>query len=141
MAGGSDLGGGRRRAPIVGINITPLVDVMLVLLVIMMVSATHIVSQTMKVNLPKTGTSDGGAASVAAVSITADHEIYFNREKVDEATLDQKLLALARANPDTTLVVSADEAADHGVVVGVLDRARAQGVLNFAVNVERRREP
>jgi biopolymer transport protein ExbD len=141
MAGTTDLGGSRRRAPIVGINITPLVDVMLVLLVIMMVSATHIVSQTMKVNLPKTGTSDGGAASTAAVSITADHEIYFNRELVDEAALDQKLLGLAQADPNTTVVVSADEAADHGIVVGVLDRARAQGLTNFAVNVERRREP
>jgi biopolymer transport protein ExbD len=140
MAGTTVVGGGRRRMPIVGINITPLVDVMLVLLVIMMVSATHIVSQTMKVELPKTGTSDGGAASVAAISITEDHEIYFNRELVDDAALEGKLLALAQADPGTTLVVSADEGADHGVVVGVLDKARAQGVSNFAINVERRRE-
>lgn len=139
MAGGAELGR-RGRAPIVGINITPLVDVMLVLLVIMMVSATHIVSQTMKVDLPKTGTSDGGAASVAAVSITAEHEIYFNRELVDAAGLDRELGALARSNPESTLVVSADAAADHGVVVGVLDQARAQGLTKFAVNVERRRE-
>jgi biopolymer transport protein ExbD len=137
MAGGADLGSGRRRAPIVGINITPLVDVMLVLLVIMMVSATHIVSQTMKVNLPKTGSSDGGAPSTAAISITADHEIYFNRELVDDAALSEKLAAL---DPATTVVVSADEAADHGKVVGVLDTARAQGLSNFAINVERRKE-
>jgi biopolymer transport protein ExbD len=58
VAGTTSTGGGRR-APISGINITPLVDVMLVLLVIMMVSATYIVSQSMKVDLPKTSTSDG----------------------------------------------------------------------------------
>lgn len=139
MAGVTDTGG-RRRAPIAAINITPLVDVMLVLLVIMMVSATHIVSQTMKVNLPKAGTSDGGAPSVAAISITAEHEIYFNRELVERAQLEQKLVALAQRDSSVTLVVSADEAADHGVVVGVLDVARAQGLSNFAVNVERKRE-
>ena len=139
MAGVTDAGG-RRRAPIAAINITPLVDVMLVLLVIMMVSATHIVSQTMKVNLPKTGSSDGGAPSVAAVSITADHEIYFNRELVDAAQLEQKLLAVAQTDPNTTVVVSADAAAAHGAVVGVLDLARGQGITNFAVNVERKRE-
>jgi biopolymer transport protein ExbD len=140
MAGVTNLGGSRR-APIVGINITPLVDVMLVLLVIMMVSATHIVSQTMKVNLPKTGTSDGGAPSVAAVSITADHEIYFNRELVDAEALEQKLAALALTDPTTTVVISADAAADHGIVVGVLDNAREQGLSNFAVNVERKSKP
>jgi biopolymer transport protein ExbD len=139
MAGVTDTGG-RRRAPIAAINITPLVDVMLVLLVIMMVSATHIVSQTMKVNLPKTGTSDGGAPSVAAVSITADHEIYFNRELVDSTQLEQKLFAIAQTDPNLTVVVSADAAADHGAVVGVLDLARGQGITNFAVNVERKRE-
>ncbi len=140
MAGGAELGGGRRRAPIVGINITPLVDVMLVLLVIMMVSATHIVSQSMKVNLPKTGTSDGGTPSIAAVSITAEHDIYFNKVQVDAAELEHELAALAQTDTSTTVVVSADAAADHGVVIGVLDVARAQGLTNFAVNVERKRE-
>ncbi len=56
MAGTTNTGG-RRRAPIAAINVTPLVDVMLVLLVIMMVSATYIVSQTLKVEPPKTATS------------------------------------------------------------------------------------
>lgn len=137
MAGVTSTGGGRR-APIAAINITPLVDVMLVLLVIMMVSATHIVSQTMKVNLPKTGTSDGGAPSVAAISINSDHEIYFNRELVDDAQLEQKLAAVAQTTPDITIVVSADAAADHGAVIGVMDVARGQGLTNFAVSVERK---
>jgi len=54
-------GGRGRRGPIVGINVTPMVDVVLVLLVIMMVSAIYIVSQSLKVELPKTGSSDGAA--------------------------------------------------------------------------------
>ena len=55
----------KRRGAIVGINVTPMVDVVLVLLVIMMVSATYIVSQSFKVDLPKTATSDESTPSLA----------------------------------------------------------------------------
>jgi len=127
-----------RRAPIAAINITPLVDVMLVLLVIMMVSATYIVSQTIKVNLPKTATSDGSTPSVAAVTVLADHTLHFNKEPVTEAELSEKLRTAAAGNPEFTLMLSADALAQHGVVVHVLDLARLVGVTRFAVNVERR---
>ena len=64
--------GGRGRAPIVGINVTPMVDVVLVLLVIMMVSATYIVSQSLKVELPKSASSDESAPSVATVTAATE---------------------------------------------------------------------
>lgn len=137
MAGTTSTGGGRR-APISGINITPLVDVMLVLLVIMMVSATYIVSQSMKVDLPKTSTSDGRLPSVAAVTITVDHEILLDKQPVTEDELRERLGALVGADAQLTLMVTADRQADHGDVIHVLDVARTQGITQFAVNVERR---
>lgn len=137
MAGTTSSGGGRR-APISGINITPLVDVMLVLLVIMMVSATYIVSQSMKVDLPKTSTSDGRLPSVAAVTITVDHEILLDKQPVTEDELRERLGALVGADAQLTLMVTADRQADHGDVIHVLDVARTQGITQFAVNVERR---
>ena len=140
MAGTTDLGGGRRRGQIVAINITPLVDVMLVLLVIMMVSATYIVSQSLKVDLPKSSTSDGRTATPAAVTLDAEHAIYFNEQPVTEDELVAHLGRLVAEDPQATLMVSADQAADHGAVVHVLDLARAHGVTRFAVNVERRTE-
>ena len=135
MAGTTDLGGGRRRTQIVAINITPLVDVMLVLLVIMMVSATYIVSQSLKVDLPKTATSDGSAPTVATVTITAEHEMYLNKVLVDEDQLVVELRRLAAEHEDLTVMVSAAAAADHGDVVTVLDLARLEGISKFAVNV------
>lgn len=137
MAATSQPSSGRSRAPIVGINITPLVDVMLVLLVIMMVSANYIASQTIKVDLPKTATSDGSTATVAAVTITKEHTFFFNRKLVTSDELARELKILAGADKAVTLMVSADAQADHGQVVHVLDRARASGVTKFAVNVER----
>src|SRR5688500_3130089 len=86
------------RGGIVGINVTPMVDVVLVLLVIMMVSATYIVSQSMKVDLPKTASSDDTVASLASVTITKDGVTLYNGEKVSEAELNAKLNAAYKAN-------------------------------------------
>jgi biopolymer transport protein ExbD len=128
---------GNRRGPIVGINVTPMVDVVLVLLVIMMVSATYIVAQSLKVELPKTATSDESAATVAAVTITKERAFYFDDQLVDEPTLIQRLRATVAKSSEASLVVSADELAPHGAVVHVIDLAKVEGITKFAINVER----
>lgn len=140
MAATSPSGRGGRRGMIVGINVTPMVDVVLVLLVIMMVSATYIVSQSMQVDLPNTETSDGSAASIAAVTIGADGALAWNGDPVDEPGLRRELAQARRRDPDLTLIVSADRAAQHGTVVHVLDVARSERITSFAVQVERRGE-
>jgi len=122
---------------IVGINVTPMVDVVLVLLVILMVSATWIVSQSMKVDLPNTATSDGSAASLAAVTVGPKGELLFNDVPVSEEQLKQKLAEAGKKGDDVTLIVSADKVAQHGIVVHVLDLARAHNITKFAVSVER----
>ena len=131
--------GGRGRAPIVGINVTPMVDVVLVLLVIMMVSATYIVSQSLKVELPKTATSDEAAATVAAVIITKEGTLSYNGEAVDEAGLVGKLRSAKASGAEVSLVVSADRATSHGDVVHVIDLAKLEGITKFGINVERSR--
>ncbi len=127
------------RAPIVGINVTPMVDVVLVLLVIMMVSSTYIVSQSLKVELPKTASSDESVSTVAAVTITKEGSFLFNQEPVDEAALVAKLEDAKAKGGEVNLVVSADQAALHGLVVHVIDLAKVRGITKFAINVERSR--
>jgi biopolymer transport protein ExbD len=128
--------GGKGRAPIVGINVTPMVDVVLVLLVIMMVSATYIVSQSLKVELPKAASSDDSVASVAAVTVAKGGGLYFNQEPVDEAALRAKLKQAVGQNPEINLIVSGDRNATHGDVVHVIDLAKIEGITRFAINVE-----
>ena len=67
----------RGRGGIVGINVTPMVDVVLVLLIIMMVSATYIVSQSLKVELPKTASSDDTVSKTYVVTITKTGDYFF----------------------------------------------------------------
>src|SRR6187549_510180 len=88
------------RGGIVGINVTPMVDVVLVLLVIMMVSATYIVSQSLKVELPKTASSDEAVKTIAAVTITKDRKLYYNQEPVTEAELVAQFKAARRGGAE-----------------------------------------
>ncbi len=129
-------GGGGRRAAIVGINVTPMVDVVLVLLVIMMVSATYIVSQQMKVDLPRASNGEPGAQSLANVVVEANGRYRLDDVPVDDAQLASRLRALYAANHELTLVVTADRQAPHGAVVHVMDLAKSEGVLHFAIGVQ-----
>lgn len=128
-----------RRGPIVGINVTPMVDVVLVLLVIMMVSATYIVAQSLKVELPKTATSDDAAPSVAKVTLTKDKKTLYDDREVSEGELVTSLREAHARNADTSLVLSADQDVAHGSVVHVIDLAKIEGITKFAINVERSR--
>jgi biopolymer transport protein ExbD len=127
---------GRRRGGIVGINITPMVDVMLVLLVIMMVAATYIVSRALKVELPKSAASDEQAQSPLTVTLTKENHVFVNGEPVAN---DEDLIARfqkARAAPgEPSLVVSADSDALHGRVVHVIGLGKREGIVKFAINV------
>ncbi len=135
MAG--TLGGTGRARAISGINVTPLVDVVLVLLVILMVASTYIVSQTLKVQLPKTKNSDGAADKPTTVMLMKNGDVKLNDVPVQDQELADKLRSRpADANPDLSLVVSADKEVQHGNVVHVLDLAKTAGISKFAINVQ-----
>lgn len=125
------------RVGIVGINVTPFVDVALVLLIIMMVSATYIVSQALKVELPKTASSDESVTRTYVVTISKDGKLLYNDTPVTYAELSAKFRAARKESKDANLVVTADAAALHGDVVGVIDAAKVEGISKFAINVER----
>lgn len=115
-----------------------MVDVVLVLLVIMMVAAKFIVSQSIKIDLPKAASSDGSASSIAAVTITKDGKLLFNAEAATEPQLVEKFKSVYAGNHEVNLIVTADKASSHGDVMHVIDLARTNGITHFAVNVERR---
>jgi biopolymer transport protein ExbD len=132
-------GGGGRRKGIVAINITPMVDVMLVLLIIMMVSAKFIVAQSLKIELPKSASSDESVTSLVQVTITKDGEYHFNDIQVqDDAELVSHLYAARQeGGEDVNLIVRADTEALHGNVVHVIDLAKQNGIHKFAINIRR----
>ena len=139
MAGTMPSGGGRART-IAAINVTPLVDVVLVLLVILMVASTYIVAQTLKVQLPRAHSTDGTADKPAKVEILKNGTLRWNEAPVQESELPDKLKAAVEADPEVSLVVSADKEVQHGNVVHILDLAKLAGVVKFAINVQQTNE-
>ena len=134
MAG--TMGGGGRSKTIAAINVTPLVDVVLVLLVILMVASTYIVAQTLKVQLPRAHSTDGTADKPTKVEILKNGSLRWNEEPIAEPALAGKLKAAVANDPEMSLVVSADKEVMHGNVVHVLDLAKMAGVTKFAINVQ-----
>jgi biopolymer transport protein ExbD len=124
-----------RGGTIAAINVTPLVDVVLVLLIILMVASTYIVAQTLKVTLPKSKTTDGTADKPQTVALLKDGSLRWNDAPVSEAELKTDLAAAVKTDPDVNVVVSADENVKHGRVVHIIDLAKQQGVTKFAINV------
>src|SRR5262245_47187449 len=127
---------GRRGGTIAAINVTPLVDVVLVLLVILMVASTYIVAQTLKVQLPRAKSTDGTADKPTKVEILKDGKMRWNEAAITEPELADKMKAAVANDPDMNLVVSADKEVMHGNVVHVLDLAKIAGVTKFAINVQ-----
>jgi len=131
---GAVAGSGRAKT-IAAINVTPLVDVVLVLLVILMVASTYIVAQTLKVNLPKAKMSDGTAEKPNTVQLFKNGTLRWNEQPITEQELPAKIKEVVTADPEISVVISADKDAAHGQVVHVMDVAKVAGVTKFAINI------
>src|SRR5262249_9067263 len=112
------------------------VDVVLVLLIILMVASTYIVSQTLKVQLPKSHSTDGAADKPMTITLQTDGKLRWNDEITPEVKIVANLKEVMARDPDTNVVVSADKDVKHGNVVHILDIAKLAGVTKFAINVQ-----
>ncbi|MBI2395583.1 MAG: biopolymer transporter ExbD [Deltaproteobacteria bacterium] len=122
---------------IVGINVTPLVDIMLVLLIIFMVTARLIVSSAVPLDLPKAA-SAGETQTVFVVSIDDKGVVRADgREAKDDGTLRAAARAALQKTRELRTVIHASRAATHGAVLHVLDVLRLEGVTKVAFGAEK----
>jgi biopolymer transport protein ExbD len=121
---------------ITGINVTPLVDITLVLLIIFMVTAKLVVSQAMPLDLPKAA-SAGETQTMFTIAIDGNKVMQANGQTITE---DAQLTRLASAElartPDLRAVLSASSRVEHGQVMHVLDLLRGVGITKVAFGVE-----
>lgn len=120
---------------ITGINVTPLVDVVLVLLVVLMVTATYLASRSIPVDLPSGKTGEATTAPLT-VSLTKTGALYVDGVPATEAELRQKLVSARQREPELRAVIAADGAVPHRRVIGVIDLLRQEHVDRFAINVD-----
>lgn len=120
---------------IADINVTPFVDVSLVLLIIFMVTATYIVAQSIPVDLPEAGTGED-VVTTFAVTITEDGSIYLDGAKADEEGIKTEIRKAKQTTDDVRVVIAADKAVQHGNVVRIIDLVRKEGIAKFAINID-----
>jgi biopolymer transport protein ExbD len=119
---------------ITGINVTPLVDVVLVLLVVLMVTAGYIASQAIPVDLPNAATGET-LPQTLTLSIDAGGKVYADGQPVADGELRRRIQAAKRAHRDLRAVIAADGRAAHRNVVRVVDTLRQEAVTEFALDV------
>lgn len=119
------------------INVTPFVDVVLVLLVIFMVTAPMLVREQMNVNLPKAQTGEKSASEALSISISEDGNIKILGKAVLIDQVIPEIKAYLMNNPNAQAVISADKSSKHGDVVRVIDEMKKAGLNRFAIQIER----
>jgi biopolymer transport protein ExbD len=122
---------------IAAINVTPLVDVTLVLLIIFMVTATYVVREAIQVDLPRAASGGETVGPTLALALDREGRLYLDgAPATTEATRAAVRAALARS-PDARALISADRAVSHGRVIEVIDLVKQEGLTRFAIDVER----
>jgi biopolymer transport protein TolR len=122
---------------ITSINVTPLVDVVLVLLIIFMVTANFIVRETMEVDLPRAANAGETVQGLVAVVMDRQGRLYLDGVEVSEEELRARVAESLKRDPETRAILSADQALPYGAVMHLIDVVKGEGVSRFALNIEK----
>lgn len=133
---GSKLGGAEDEL-ISDINITPFVDIILVVLIIFMVTAATIVKQSIKVNLPEAASGEATDDTTLGIVLSSDGQMLLDGEPATADSLRARIRAAKADNTDVVCLVSADKAVAHGRIVWLLDLVKSEGVGKFAINIDK----
>jgi biopolymer transport protein ExbD len=126
---------------ITGINVTPLVDIVLVLLIIFMVTANFIVRETLEVDLPRAAHGGETLQGLVNVVLDKDGRIFFDGAEVTEGDLLQRVAESVAKDSQTRAVISADQALNYGRVMHLIDEIKGQGIGKFALNIQKDASP
>jgi biopolymer transport protein TolR len=123
---------------ITGINVTPLVDIVLVLLIIFMVTANFIVRETVEVDLPRAAnTQDKTVQGPVMVTMDKDAKLFLDGVETLEPELVAKMKAAVAKDKDVRAIISADQALNYGKVMGLIDLVKEAGIGKFALNIQK----
>ena len=121
---------------ITGINVTPLVDVTLVLLIIFMVTTKIVMNQTVPLDLPKASTGTSDVQVVFSIILAADGRAFVDSKPIpNDDAIQQLAKDAATAHPELRVVIKADAAVTHGRVIHVLDLLKQAKVSKIAFGV------
>ncbi len=117
----------------VGLNVTSLIDVLFILLIFFMVTSNFIEQPGMKLELPETKTQQVARVEQLTVFVSKDGEIFINDQPVELASLAAQLDQYIGQDDEQTLILKADRAASHGLIVQIMDAAKQKGLSKIVI--------
>jgi biopolymer transport protein ExbD len=125
----------------ISIDLTPLIDVVLMLVIFFMLTTTFVLTPGMQVDLPQGRASQRTGEKDAVVIITQDGTMYYDDERMEIQTLQAALQRALQLRPGLRLVIQADKSAQHGRVVEVMDTAKTVGIERLAIATAPKKTP
>ncbi len=126
--------------PIAEMNLIPLIDIALTLLIILMVTTAFVRNPGVNLNLPKTNTREGSPETEKdiTISVTTDGTLYLNGKKTDEAAVRTALSDTASHARDARVLIKGDRAAPYARIMDVMDLARSAGLTKITLPTDQK---
>ena len=115
------------------LNITPLIDMVFILLVFFAVNASFVKEAGVEVDRPSAKSAVSQDKANILIAITKQGQVWIDQQRVDVRSVRGHVERLHAENPEGSVVILADEASETGLVIGVLDQARLAGIENVAI--------
>lgn len=121
----------------IGINLTPLIDVLFILIIFFTVSSTFMEQPGIELKLPEAESSQSHTAQKVIVYVDKDQNLFLNDDPVTIENLAKSVESLISAQTDKSVVLNADKAVTHGIIIEVMDRLRKQGIYKIIVSTSK----
>lgn len=133
--------GGNDDEPISAINVVPLVDIILVVLIIFMVTAPLVLNPVIDVNLPNSTVGDESPQKPFFIAVTQDGKVYLNKQASTLEDITVFATNLAKSQPDTAAILSADRSVTLDILTQVIGAVKSSGIKRIAFAVQRGAAP
>ncbi len=120
----------------VEVNLTPMLDVVFIMLIFFIVTASFVKESGIDVNRPNAATAERKEKGNILVAISEDNQIWIDRRQVDPRALRANIERMHAENPNAAVVIQADEESKNKLLVQVMDAARMAGVKNVSIAAE-----
>ena len=120
------------------LNITPLIDVLFILIIFFAVSSTFLEKPGIKLSLPEAQKTDLQKVEKAIIYVSSDEKIQFRDKEISLNNLEALLVDAMKQSQDKSLIIDADENVPHGFVVKIMDIARQSGVQKLVIGAEKK---
>jgi biopolymer transport protein ExbD len=123
--------------PIAEINVVPLVDIILVVLIIFMISAPMLMKPALPIELPKGESGEILKDETLAIIVTQEGSLYIDGHLMSQDAFTDFVKVKVSQNPDIMATISADQNSMHGAVVKVMDRIKSLGIKKFGITIDK----